>query len=167
MTTVTKDAVKYTEKDLSESTLATAAVLETRLTIDNKGNGVYAPDTMDALFEQKGLTREQYVQVQEFDADVHRAGAYVQGKLGVPVLKANPELTHITTELPTVGKDKVTFGLKRSAPYTIKDGEGTVTGTGTTWGSVTVDHKSYSAKKRGEMTKISSLISDLAEAQLS
>lgn len=167
MSTTTAEKVKeakFTIDDISADTVEHSKQFEA--VTWNGAAGSYAPGTFEKALGALGVTKEEYIKVQEAEAQIHRSGALGVGQSGIKHLKANPDLTHVSVELPTFGKDKISFGLKRAAPYTIKDAEGTVTGTGTTYGAITVDHKSYSTKKRGEMTKISSLINDLAESQL-
>lgn len=167
-TTAEKTAkdTKITLDNLSAETVKDAALFKAAVTFDDKGVGTFKPGFAEEVLASLGVDKETYIKVQEADAHMHRAGALGFGQAGIEHMKKNGDLTHVSADLATFGKDKISFGIKRSAPYTIRDGEGTVTGTGTTYGSVSVDHKSFSTKKRGEMTKISSYLSDLAEAQL-
>lgn len=158
-----KDA-KFTIEDLSPETVEHSKQFEA--VTWNGAAGTYAPGAFEKALGALGVTKEEYVKVQEAEAQIHRSAALGGGQSGIKHLKANPELTHVSIDLPTFGKDRISVGVKRAAPYTIKDAEGNVTGTGTTYGAVTVDHKSYSTKKRGEMTKISSLLNDIGASQL-
>ncbi len=156
--------VKFTVEDISTETRDHAKQFEA--VTWNGAAGTYAPGTFEKALGALGVTKEEYIKVQEAEAQIHRSIAWGGGQSGIKHLAANKDMTHAAIELPTFGKDKISVGVKRAAPYTIKDAEGNVTGTGTTYGAITVDHKSYSTKKRGEMTKISSLLNDLGEAQL-
>ncbi len=170
MTTATQEKAvkeKVTLENLSPDTVTGAERAEKAFTF-TKGASQAAsnPDIAMELMAEKGVTKEAYIQVKEAEAHAHRTLGLGFGRAAIHHLAANPELTHVTSDVPTVGKDKIALGLKRVTPYSIRDGEGAITGTGTSYGTLTVDHKSYSTKKRGEMSKISSLLNDLAEAQL-
>lgn len=170
MSTVAEKAqkAKITLDDLDPKTVEDAQKMAKAYVFTEKSSvATIAPDYVMGMLAEQGVTKEAYIAVKEAEAHVHRVAGLSFGLASTPHLKTNTELTHTSVEIATTGKDKIAVGFKRTTPYTIRDGEGNVTGTGVTYGTVSVDHKSYSTKKRGEMTKISSLLNDLAEAQLS
>lgn len=167
MTTATEKAAKekFKLEDLSPEVVADAEKAE-KAFVFGKGASTAERNNEIAMeiIAGRGVTKETYIEVNDAKAHAHKALTLGFGRAAIKHLAANPDLTHVTAELGTVGKDVISLGMKRTTPYSIRDGEGNVTGTGVSYGTVTIDHKSYSTKKRGEMSKISSILGDLAEA---
>lgn len=169
-TATEKDALKADAKktfdDLSPEVKKTIEAARPYLNITAEGTPTWAPDSYEKLLTLNGSSKEAYVGVQEANAVIFAAGAYLTGEKGIPVMAENADVKQITAVMPTFGKDVISFGLKRSSPYTLRDSEGTVTGTGTTFGTLSVDHKIYATKTRGELAKVKGIISELGAASI-
>lgn len=171
MTTATeKQALKLDAAQLfaklDAKVQAATTTAESYLTVTG-ANGTFAPEAYEKLLEQQGVDKETYIRVQEANAVIYPALAAALGHKGVPVLKENAEVNNIVAVMNAFGKDVISVGLKRSNPYTLRDSDGKVTGTGTSYGVLTVDHKIYGTKTRGQMAQVKGMIGELATASLS
>jgi hypothetical protein len=164
---VLKAEAKKTFDDLSPEVKKTVEAARGYVTISNEGTPAVDPATYERLLELNNSSKEAYIGVQEANAVIYPALAYVFGEKGIPVMAENADVKQITGVVPCFGKDTISVGLKRSSPYTLRDSEGTVTGTGTSFGTISVDHKIYATKTRGELAKVKNLIGELGAASLS
>lgn len=161
---------KFKIEDLSESTQSVhKTAVKALAPISDKGTSQFEPGYFESELSRLSdgtVTKETYVKIMDIHDAIYKGAGLAVGEAGTKAMKKNAELSTVTVTMPTFGKDVIQFGLRREAPYTLRDGDGKVTGTGTSYGSLTVDHKIYGTKNRGEMSKVKSIISELAAASI-
>lgn len=118
MTTVNETAVKSTIK---QDILDLSASLTKVMTIDSKtGSVTVEPETYVKLLPE-GLSKEQVIQVQDYNSRLAAAAAHAVGMLAIPVMKKNKDLDRASMSMGTVGKDTLSVNFDRSRQVPSRD----------------------------------------------
>jgi hypothetical protein len=108
----------------------------------------------------EGINKDMVSKLQAYNSTVAASAALAVGTMANAAIKKNKELDRVTMTLPTVGKDF--FEVVNDRSREVRD-----VSTGNTsikFGNVSVSHKMYAARARGQLKEVREMLAEQATA---
>lgn len=116
-------------------------------------DGIYISNLPD------GLTKETLEAVVSYNTEFIAASAKVFGEKAITAMKANKDLDDVRTSIPTIGRDSINLGYKRSYDATPPGADEKVT----RFGQLQASYKMHAASpQRGQLSKVREALSEQA-----
>lgn len=146
--------------EIKQEVLDLATLLKKGIKIEKDGNTVVE----EGLYEKNlpgTISMDTLKEVQKFNNTFIAAAAHAFGDEAIAAMKKNAELSQISVQIPTVGKDNLNLSFQRERTIPSTNGEGAST---VKYGSLQAKYDMYGTGSRGQLLKVKQDLSDRATA---